>query len=78
MYSNTAKDYVMFEFNNNSSNIVFCKVTDLTGKVLVDQSFQSVEGENVERIKILNWAKETYLASLKIDDKLIVLKITVD
>lgn len=78
IYPNPANNYIFLEFESDLSKKVLNEVTDLTGRVLICDSFNSIEGKNNQKIDISNIPNGSYLVYIKTHNKASMKKLIIN
>ncbi len=65
LYPNPANDFITVKFSDSESDIISCKIFDITGKLLQEESIDHNGGESVKNFDVSNLASGLYLFQLE-------------
>lgn len=65
LYPNPANDFITIKFSDSESDIITCKIFDITGKLLQEESIEHAGGETVKNINTSHLASGLYLFQLE-------------
>ena len=65
IYPNPSTDFITIRFSNSESGIINCKIFDITGKLLQEETIEHIGGETIKKINTGNLASGLYLLQLE-------------
>ena len=65
LYPNPANDLITIKFSDSESDIINCKIYDITGKLLQQESIEHTGGETVKNFNTSHLASGLYLFQLE-------------
>lgn len=78
MYPNPVKNFLHVEYNSTKDVKTFVKVTDITGRILINRTQPVLKGRNRMLLNTQSLNKGIYIVSLMIDDQVITRKFIVE